>query len=76
MTDFLIRGLDPQVVSRLKTSAKQHGRSLQGEVKAILTGATPFSRKQAVAVARYWQKKLAGHKHVDSTILIREDRDR
>ena len=76
MPDILVRDLDRVLVDRLKESAERHGRSLQKEVKAILAEAVPFSRKQAIEVARYWQKKLAGRKHTDSAELIREDRDR
>jgi antitoxin FitA len=76
MADLLVRGLEPSIVSRLKEAAKQHGRSLQGEVKAILTDAAPFTKKQALAVTRAWRKRLAGRKFSDSVDLIREDRER
>ena len=76
MPDILVRGLDGYVVNRLKAVAKQHGKSLQSEVKTILTQAVPFSRKEAIERSHYWLKKLSGRKQSDSTALIREDRDR
>ncbi len=76
MSDILVRGLDRQVVSRLKATAKRHGRSLQGEVKAILVEAVSFLSKEAQAVSTNWKKKLSGGKHSDNADLIREDRDR
>ena len=36
MPQLLIRSLDPEIINRLKLRAKQHNRSLQGEVKSIL----------------------------------------
>ena len=36
MAQVLVRQLNDKVVDRLKKRAKEHGRSLQSEVKAIL----------------------------------------
>ena len=75
MPDILVRGLEPSVVSRLKEVAKRHGRSLQGEVKAILTQNIPYTMKEALQVSEKWKKRFAGRKFSDSTLDIREDRD-
>ena len=75
MPDILVRGLEPSVVLRLKEVAKRHGRSLQGEVKAILTQNIPYTMKEALQVSEKWKKRLAGKQFSDSTDLIREDRD-
>lgn len=75
MADILVRGLEKDFVARLKEMAREHGRSLQGEVKAILTENAPYSMKQAREVSEKWQKYFAGRKFSDSTGLIREDRD-
>ena len=64
------------VSKRLKSRAKQHGRSLQGEVKAILEEATPMTMSEARAVSEKWQKYFKGRKFSDSAKLIREDRER
>lgn len=42
MPDLLIRGIDPEVLARLKDQAARHGRSMQAEAKAIVeTGVKP-----------------------------------
>ena len=76
MSDILVRGLEKQLVLRLKATAKRHGRSLQGEVKAILVEAVSFLSKEAQAVSSHWKKELSGRKYSDSTDLLRQDRSR
>jgi len=76
MSNILVRDLDDRIVGRLKAIAKHHGRSLQGEVKAILTETVSFLTMEAVAVSARWRKSLKGRPLGDSTNLIREDRDR
>ena len=76
MSSILVRDLDEDVIGRLKTSAKHHGRSLQGEVKAILTETVSFLTTEAAAVSSGWRTNLKGRKLSDSTDLIREDRNR
>ena len=77
MPSILVRDLDNKIVGRLKAIAKDHGRSLQGEVKAILTEAISFlSMKEAAAVSAGWHKKMKGRQFSDSINLIREDRER
>lgn len=39
MASIVVRGLDESVKARLAAQAKQHGRSLETEVRAILTDA-------------------------------------
>lgn len=76
MAEVLVRGLDIEVVERLKSRAKRHGRSLQGEAKAILEAAATYSTEEALQVTRQWRQRLTGQIHGDSSDLIREDRDR
>lgn len=76
MPHILVRDVDADIVERLKSRAKQHGRSLQGEVKAILEEATPMTMSEARAVSEKWQKYFKGRKFSDSAKLIREDRER
>ena len=75
MADILVRGLEKSFVLRLKRAAREHGRSLQSEVKAILAENVPYSMKQALEVSRKWKKYFSGGKFSDSTDDIREDRD-
>lgn len=76
MAEILVRDLDPDVVSRLKALARQHGRSLQKEIKLILEESAPVDIAQAVELANSWQKRLAGRSFTDSTQQIRRDRER
>ena len=76
MPQLLVRDLDSGTVERLKLRAQRHGRSLQGEVKAILEAAATFSMSEAGSVAEGWQRKLAGGAYRDSAEAIREDRER
>ena len=76
MHSILVRDLDARIVKRLKAIAKRHGRSLQGEIKAILSEAASFLTTEAADVSAQWRKNLAGRKLSDSSTLIREDRDR
>ena len=76
MSSILVRDLDAQIVNRLKAIAKRHGRSLQGEIKAILTQTVSFMAKEALIVSDQWHKHLGKKKLTDSATLIREDRNR
>ena len=76
MSSILVRDLDDRIVNRLKTIARRHGRSLQGEIKAILTEAATFLAAEAAAVSARWRENLSGRKLSDSSRSIREDRNR
>lgn len=39
MSSIIVRGLDDSVKQRLSTQAKEHGRSMEAEVRDILTKA-------------------------------------
>ncbi len=75
MPDVFIRSLDSQTLNRLKRRAKEHGRSLQSELRTILESAAGMSVAEALDTARGWRKKL-GRRFEDSAELIREDRER
>ncbi len=76
MPDILVRGLDTDIVDRLKTKARQHGRSLQKEVKTVLEQAAGSGRTDIGKMIRQWQKKMSGRKSASSVEMIREDRER
>ena len=77
MAQVLIRQLDDKLVERLKKRAKEHSRSLQSEVKAILEEAVPDYEGAWKRIAKL-KKTLeqASRAFSDSTALIREERDR
>ncbi|WP_447974453.1 FitA-like ribbon-helix-helix domain-containing protein [Nitrospira sp. Kam-Ns4a] len=77
MAQVLVRQLDDKVVERLKRRAKEHGRSLQSEVKAILEEAAPDYEAAWKRIERFQKRlKAPGRRFTDSAELIREDRDR
>lgn len=77
MPDVLVRDLDPTTITRLKELAGANGRSLQSEVKEILTEASLFADKLSeLQIARRIKASLKNRVHTDSAALLREDRDR
>jgi hypothetical protein len=77
MPDVLVRGLSPQTVERLKVQAKRKGRSLQAELKAALERAAAMPDESDIPEGiRRVRAMLRGKRFSDSTVLIREDRDR
>ena len=78
MASVTIRNLDDGVVERLKSKAKDNGRSLEAELREILsTEARRASTKEWLAEADHIAAMTPKDRpQTDSTILIREDRDR
>jgi plasmid stability protein len=77
MAQVLVRQLDKKVVVRLKKRAKEHGRSLQSEVKTILEEAVPDYEAAWKRIERFRTRlSKSGRTFADSADLIREDRDR
>jgi antitoxin FitA len=75
MAQLLVRNLEPALVNRLKDQARQHGRSLQEEVKAILKASARLSPSEARANAEQGRQHLKGRIKSDSSELVREDRE-
>ncbi|MBE3123420.1 MAG: hypothetical protein IMZ65_01285 [Planctomycetes bacterium] len=76
MPDFLIRGIDAQVLKRLKVRARRHGRSLQQEAQLALEQSAGAGANEVVAMLDTWKRRFAGRRFSSSARLIREDRDR
>ena len=79
MATLTIRNVDEDVVKELKKIAKQHGRSLEAELRRMLSEtAERQERKQRFLerTARTRAMTPKGVKQTDSALLIREDRDR
>ena len=76
MPDILVRNLDKETVDRLKKKAKEKGHSLNAEVKEILEGATKLSMAETRELVDKIRASFKGRKFSDSSLLIREDRDR
>lgn len=77
MAQLLVRDLDDRVVQRLKSRAAEHQRSLQAEAKKILEEAVPDADAAWRRIDRMFNRfKRSGRRFSDSTVLIREDRNR
>jgi antitoxin FitA len=76
MAQVLIRDLDPRLVARLKDRAREHGRSLEAELRGILEAAAEVERVDAKALAARIRRRLSGRVHSDSAALVSEDRRR
>ena len=80
MAQVLIRDLDPEVIEALKRRAKEHNRSLQGELKTILEQVVRNSHPRNIdaflARVREIRKQTAGIPQTDAAQLVREDRNR
>ncbi len=76
MAQILVRNLDDSVVAELKRVAESHGRSLEAEVREVLTAATRIDRSELIRRAAELRARNGPQTGPDSVELIREDRDR
>ncbi len=78
MGNLTVRNLDDRVIERLKAQAKANQRSLEGEVRHVLT--QQVDRPSRIVAFRERTRQLvsltAGTNQTDSAELLREDRDR
>ncbi len=78
MASVTIRNLDDAIVEELKQQAKSHNRSLEAELREIFSGAAQMRKRRQEFRAR--ADRIAAMTpdvpQTDSTLLIREDRDR
>lgn len=78
MTEVRIRNVDDWVVEWHRSRAKREGRSLESELRDLLT-IVALERKQAVAQEMRADLDLLRNKYgqfPDSAVSIREDRER
>ena len=76
MPEVLVRKLDKEAIQALKQQAKQHGRSLQAELKAILEDAARRAQLDPAKELGRVRSLFKGRRFSDSAGLIREDRGR
>ena len=76
MPNVLVRDIEPSILEALKGRAKQHGRSLQIELKTILEQAAQVNMIDARATAERIRRSLRKGKHSNSAALLAEDRAR
>jgi len=76
MAQLLIRNIAPEIVRRLKQRAKQHHRSLEGELKHILeTAIFTMTIEEMKKLSQKWRKHLKSGSFSDSTSLLHKDRN-
>ena len=75
MAQVLIRNVEPSVLERLRTRAQQSGRSLEAELRQILSEAA-FDHDKAYRKVAQVRALFAGQNFSDSVELLREDRER
>jgi plasmid stability protein len=77
MANVTIRNLDDKVVVRLKKRAKTSNRSLEAELREILTrAADTMTSRELRVIAERIAAITPDVPQTDSAELIREDRDR
>ena len=82
MAELVIQDVDDTTVAQLTKQAESYGRSLQEELKVILSRAALYAAPPTVSMAEArkraeeMRRKLAGQHHTDSVELLREDRSR
>jgi antitoxin FitA len=77
MGDVRVRKIDDWVVGWFRSQAKLHGRSLEGELRQVLTEAA-LGKKRAIAEEMRTHLDVLRKKYgtfSDSAVGIREDRD-
>jgi plasmid stability protein len=82
MVKVIIEDVDPAVIERLEAVAKEHGRSLQAELKHILeaaaqtqTGRLPAAMDVAIKKAELMRQQIASHTGFGSTEVLEADRE-
>jgi antitoxin FitA len=75
MAQVLVRDLDDRVVARLKAMAKAQNISLEQKFREMAAREVQLAEERFEQVAARVREKLRGSM-LDSTALIREDRDR
>lgn len=75
MTDVLVPELEEEVVERLRRRASANGRSLEEELRDILRAAATRDRSEVLARLDAVRRMTPPGPPIDSTAMIREDRD-
>ena len=76
MAQVIVRNLDENVVARLKRRAADNHRSLEQELRLILSQAASSDLAEFRKYAAASRASLSDRPQTDSVDLIREDRDR
>jgi antitoxin FitA len=75
MGQVLVRNLDDQVIESLKTKAELKGRSLEQELRDVLTNAAPLTPSEKIALFHKLRAMTPPLSDVDVRAAIRRGRD-
>ncbi len=75
MGQILIRGLDDSVIQTLKERAAGHGRSLEAELRQVLTDAARTPRAALIKELERIRALTPKGPRILAEDLVREDRD-
>lgn len=73
MTAISVRDLDADVAARLKVQAARHGRSMEAEVRAILTDAVAGAQDEQLNLAQAIRQRFTPLGGVEVQIPPRSD---
>ncbi len=77
MTTLTVRNVESEIVKKLKAQAKRNHRSLEAELREIIRqGIAPDAKSILREMRRIRAMTPRDRPQTDSTLLIREDRDR
>lgn len=76
MGQVIVRNLDDGIIAALKTKAALQGRSLEQELRRILSEAGKPGPEERLVLADQIRAMTPRKAQSDSTKLVREDRDR
>ena len=76
MPNILVRDVETIVLEKLKKRASENGRSLQSEVHFIINYFVKNEPLSDAEVAKKIKDALSSRDHSESSVLLREDRDR
>ena len=75
MGQVLVRNLDDRVIESLKTKAELKGRSLEQELREVLTNAAPLTPAEKIALFKKLRAMTPPVGGVDVRAAIRRGRD-
>lgn len=76
MPDVLVRNIEAEVLEKMKLRAKQNGRSLQAELKLLISSFIGSVSASDFETASKIKEKLRGRQFSDSVEFLKEDRQR
>jgi antitoxin FitA len=76
MGQVIVRNLDDDTIGALKSRAVMHGNSLEQELRGILAQAAKPGPKERLALADEIRAMTPRKRQSNSTVLVREDRER